>query len=142
MFFSLHQTSDTLLLLWPGDEELGGDADLLLSSIMAQGLPTPVHVITGLEEMAQKVCAHFLSPSPFCFQVLTTTIYLSSPVTVTSTSYTLFITFVNIEILHILSIVIVTAMFQSLPRMISFLKPIDGHTTLHILPSFTFTAVF
>ncbi|XP_050723085.1 pre-rRNA-processing protein TSR1 homolog isoform X2 [Eriocheir sinensis] len=48
------KTSDTLLLLWPGDEELGGDADLLLSSIMAQGLPTPVHVITGLEEMAQK----------------------------------------------------------------------------------------
>ncbi|XP_045130180.1 pre-rRNA-processing protein TSR1 homolog isoform X1 [Portunus trituberculatus] len=48
------KTSDTLLLLWPGEEELGGDADLLLSSIMAQGLPTPVHVVTDLEELAQK----------------------------------------------------------------------------------------
>lgn len=48
------KTSDTLLLLWPGEEELGGDADLLLSSIMAQGLPTPVHLVTDLEELSQK----------------------------------------------------------------------------------------
>ena len=52
----MFQASDTLMLLWPGEEELGGDADLLLSSIMAQGLPTPVHVVTDLEEVAQKVC--------------------------------------------------------------------------------------
>lgn len=48
------KASDTLLLLWPGEEDLGEDADLLLSSILAQGLPTPVHVATDLEEMAQK----------------------------------------------------------------------------------------
>lgn len=43
------------MLLWPGDEELGDAADLLLSSILAQGLPMPLHVLSGLDDMAQKV---------------------------------------------------------------------------------------
>lgn len=59
LFYLVFQASSTLLLLWPGDEDLGEDADLLLSSIMAQGLPTPVHVVTDLEEMGQKVWFFF-----------------------------------------------------------------------------------
>lgn len=48
------KVSDTLMLLWPGDEEIGEASDLLLSSILAQGLPVPVHVLSGLDDMAQK----------------------------------------------------------------------------------------
>ncbi|XP_042232188.1 pre-rRNA-processing protein TSR1 homolog isoform X2 [Homarus americanus] len=52
------KVSDTLMLLWPGDEELGDAADLLLSSILAQGLPAPIHIVAGLEEVAQKKKHH------------------------------------------------------------------------------------
>lgn len=47
------KVSDTLMLLWPA-EELGEAADLLLSSVLAQGLPAPVHIVAGLEDMSQK----------------------------------------------------------------------------------------
>lgn len=52
------KVSDTLMLLWPGDEEVGDAADLLLSSILAQGLPAAVHIVAGIEDMAQKKKHH------------------------------------------------------------------------------------
>ncbi|XP_068216652.1 pre-rRNA-processing protein TSR1 homolog [Palaemon carinicauda] len=48
------KVSDTVLLIWPGDEELGDAGELLLSCILAQGLPSAVHVLSSLEELSQK----------------------------------------------------------------------------------------
>jgi len=48
------KVSDTVLFLWPGDEELEEASNLLLSSILSQGLPTPVHAIVGTEELSSK----------------------------------------------------------------------------------------
>jgi len=48
------KVSDTVLFVWPGDEELEEPANLVLSSILSQGLPTPVHAIIGTEELSSK----------------------------------------------------------------------------------------
>lgn len=48
------KVSDTVLFIWPGDEDLADPAELLLSCILAQGLPAPIHVISSLEDVAQK----------------------------------------------------------------------------------------
>ncbi|XP_064112530.1 pre-rRNA-processing protein TSR1 homolog isoform X2 [Macrobrachium nipponense] len=48
------KVSDTVMLIWPGDEELGDAGELLLSCILAQGLPSVVHVLSSLEELSQK----------------------------------------------------------------------------------------
>ena len=49
------QVSDTVLFVWPPGEDLDDNAELILSSILAQGLPSPVHAVLSVEEFAQKV---------------------------------------------------------------------------------------
>ncbi|KAK7067020.1 ribosome biogenesis protein tsr1 [Halocaridina rubra] len=48
------KVSDTVLFIWPSEEELGDAAEMLLSSILAQGLPAPVHVLSSLDDMSVK----------------------------------------------------------------------------------------
>ncbi|KAK3858486.1 hypothetical protein Pcinc_035329 [Petrolisthes cinctipes] len=48
------KVSDTVMFVWPAEEELSEVTETIISSILAQGLPTPIHIITGLDNVAQK----------------------------------------------------------------------------------------
>ncbi|XP_076033995.1 pre-rRNA-processing protein TSR1 homolog isoform X2 [Oratosquilla oratoria] len=48
------KVSNTVLLVWPNDGEVGDAGELLLSCILAQGLPTPVHVTLDPGEISKK----------------------------------------------------------------------------------------
>jgi hypothetical protein len=42
------KVSDTVLILWPLDSQLSNANELLMSTMMAHGLPATLHVVSGL----------------------------------------------------------------------------------------------
>lgn len=40
--------SDVLLFLWPLSDEISEDCELLMTMLLAQGLPTALHMVQGL----------------------------------------------------------------------------------------------
>lgn len=69
------QVSNTLMLLWPARDELEDAAELVLSSIMAQALPSTIHIAASMDDMAHKVCADWC-----CFTLVYWSSTIYSPV--------------------------------------------------------------
>lgn len=40
------KVSDILMILWPSEDTINEEAELLLTTLMAQGLPATLHIVT------------------------------------------------------------------------------------------------